>query len=53
MNKPYIETYENENGDIVLLYIGSARFGENAEVETILFKREHASELAKAIKSEA
>lgn len=53
MNKPYIETYENENGDVVLLYIGSARFGEDAQVETIVFKREHASLLAKEIKSEA
>lgn len=53
MNKPYIETYENGNGDVVLLYIGSAKFGESVEVETIVFKREHASELAKAIKSEA
>ncbi len=53
MNNPYIETYENENGDIVLLYIGDARFGENATVEAIVFKKEHASILAKAIKSEA
>lgn len=50
MAKPYIDTYENENGDIVIVYIDEVSVGELVEPEFIVIKIDHIGEVLSSIK---
>lgn len=50
MAKPYIDTYENEDGDIVLVYIGEVNVGEAVEPDLMVIKKDHVADVLKSIK---
>lgn len=50
MTKPYIDTYENQNGDIVLVYIEEVNVGEQVEPSYIVIKKDHVDEVFQSIK---
>lgn len=52
MKQSYIETYENEDGDIVLLYVGKLNFGETSEPECMVIKKEDISAVIEALDNE-
>lgn len=50
MPKPYVEAYENENGDVVLLYIKEASYGRQVEPEAIVIDAEHIEQIISELK---
>lgn len=50
MSKPYIEVYQNQNNDAVLIYVSSVKVGESVEPEHIAISEDHIDEVIKSLK---
>lgn len=51
MIKPYIETYENEAGDIVIVYVGEAEPCQSVEPQHIVISPDHIDYLISEMKN--
>ena len=40
MKQPFIKLHENDNGDIVITYIGDASFGDQVEPQVLVIELE-------------
>lgn len=49
MNNPYINTYENDNGDIVLVYLPEVKPFEQVTPECIVLNRDHVESICESI----
>lgn len=49
MARPYLDTYENEDGDMVIVYIPEVNVMTQVEPEHIVIKAGHISELLSCI----
>ncbi len=50
MSKPYLEVYENEAGNAVLVYIPKVTIGDMIEPEWISIDSDHVDEVIKQLK---
>lgn len=50
MSKPYIEVYENEAGNAVLVYIPKVTIGDSIEPEWVAIDSDHLGEVIKQLK---
>lgn len=50
MTKPYIDTYENKAGEIVIVYVAEIRLNELVEPEYIVINSDHIDELISELK---
>lgn len=50
MSKPYIEVYQNELEDAVIVYLGEVEIGVQVTPEYIAIKPDHIDEVIKALK---
>ena len=50
MSKPYVEGYENEAGNAVLVYVPKVSIGDHVEPEWIAIDSDHISEVVKQLK---
>jgi hypothetical protein len=53
MAKPYIDTYENEEGDIVLVYVAEVRPYHTVEPQHIIISPDHIDDLIAEMKKQA
>lgn len=49
MAKPYLDTYKNNDGDIVILYIPEVNPMESCEPDFLVVKAEHLSTLIESL----
>ncbi|QIW88975.1 hypothetical protein phiV208_42 [Vibrio phage phiV208] len=49
MTKPYIDTYQNQNDDIVLVYIPEVKVMESVEPEHIVIKKDHIQDVINSL----
>lgn len=49
MARPYIDTYYNKDGDLVLVYIPEVKAMESVEPEHIVIKDEHIREVIQSL----
>lgn len=49
MARPYLDTYENEDGDMVIVYIPEVKVMTQVEPEHILIKADHVGDLLLSI----
>lgn len=50
MSKPYVEVYENEAGNAVLVYVPKVSIGDPVEPEWIAIDSDHIGEVVKQLK---
>lgn len=50
MSKPYIEVYQNELEDAVIVYLGEVEIGVQLTPEYMAIKPDHIDEVIKALK---
>jgi len=50
MSKPYIEVYQNELEEAVVVYLGEVEIGVQVTPEYIAIKADHIDEVIKALK---
>lgn len=49
MSKPYIEVYQNQNNDAVIVYVSSVKIGEIVEPEHMVISECHIDEVIKSL----
>jgi len=49
MSKPYIEIYQNQNDDLVIVYLGEVSIGEQTTPEYIVIKENHIDDVIEAL----
>lgn len=53
MSKPYIDTYENEAGEIVLVYVAEVKPYHQVDPEHMIINPDHIEDLIAALKEQA
>ena len=52
MSKPYNDTYENESGEIVLVYVAEIKPYHQVEPEHMVIRPDHINDLIAALKEQ-
>ena len=53
MAKPYIDTYENEAGEIVLVYVAEVKPYHQVDPQHMIISPDHINDLIAALKEQA
>ena len=52
MSKPYIDTYRNEAGEVVLVYVSEVKPYHQVEPEHMVIRPDHINDLIAALKEQ-